>query len=68
MEWKQINEYYMQSAEGYRISKAFTECPLPYAAWVPGSKDATPAIGYVDTPKKAIMLCEAHLKQQELGR
>lgn len=64
MEWKQISNWYMQSPEGYRISKAFTECPLPYAAWAPGSKDATPAIGFVDTPKKAMKLCEEHLNNR----
>ena len=60
MEFTQITNWYMQSAEGYRISKATSPCPGQYAAWAPNSKTETPAIGYTDTPKKAIALCEEH--------
>lgn len=60
MEFQQITNWYMQSPEGYRISKAASPCKGQYAAWAPNSKTENPAIGFTDTPKKAIALCEAH--------
>ncbi len=64
MEWEQKTNWYMQSDQGYRISKATSKCPGQYTAWAPGSKDSTPAIGHVDTPNKAMQLCEEHLNNQ----
>lgn len=64
MEFKQVTNWYMQSEEGYRISKANSKCPGQYAAWAPGAKSEVPALGFVDTPKKAINLCEEHLNNR----
>lgn len=64
MEFKQVNRWYMQSEEGYRISKALTECPLPYAAWPPGSKTENPALAFTPTAKEAIQACEEHFNNR----
>lgn len=68
MEWKQVNRWYMQSTEGYRISQAFTECALPFVAWAPGAKTETPALGYFDTAAKAMQICEEHFKNQRSAK
>ena len=60
MQWEQKTNWYMQSDMGYLISKATSKCPGQYAAWAPGSKTETPAIGYLPTLEKAKELCETH--------
>jgi len=64
VEWKQITNWYMQSDSGYRISKATSKCPGQYAAWAPGSKTETPALGYKPTAEEAMQVCEDHFNNR----
>jgi hypothetical protein len=64
VEWEQKTNWYMQSAEGYRISKGSKNSPLPYAAWAPGSTAATPALAFTATAKEAMHVCEEHFNNR----
>ena len=64
MEWEQKTNWYMQSQEGYRISKATSKGPGQYGAWAPGSTTEKPALAYKPTLKEAIQVCEEHFTNQ----
>lgn len=64
MEWEQKTNWYMQSDQGYRISKATSKCPGQYTAWAPSSKTESPALAYKPTLEEAKQVCEEHFHYQ----
>lgn len=63
MDWKQINEYYLQSREGYRVSIQYNPEPI-YTAWTDLRPRRT-IIKVCKTADEAKAECELHQMREK---
>lgn len=62
MHWRKVNEYYIESDAGYRITKGrdFSMENLTYVAHAPDGK----FFAFVPSAKEAMTACDQHLENR----
>lgn len=62
MKWEAKGKWYIESIEGYRISRSINGDGFIFLSWPPNMKNDTHALGRDDNSNDAIKRCEEHYK------